>query len=581
MKFKEIYIDDNVVSFLKENIKQLSSLEKANWFMYKSCGVKLFFESENEVKELEESIIEYNYKVEESLRREFGDFQTNEALVNKILNYVLEKKINPEFLLEPTCGKGNFIIHSLKKIKSLKKIIGIEIYQPYVWETKFRILNLFLEHKIENKPEIEIIHTNVFNFNFERLAKNTKDLKTLIIGNPPWVTNSELGQISSTNLPPKSNFKKQNGFDAITGKGNFDIGEFISLMILNNFSNHNGYFGFLIKNSVLKNIIYDQNRNNYKINDIEKLVIDSKKEFNVSVDSCLFLSKLNQIPQYTCQVIDFYSLNKYTTFGWYKNAFVYSITDYKNSKDIEGKSKFIWRQGVKHDTSKIMELSSSNNHYINGLNETVDIEKDLLYGLLKSSDLKGNETNNYRKLIIITQKKVGQDTGYLKNNFPLTYEYLNKNKKWFEKRRSSIYNNKPLFSIFGIGDYSFAPYKIAISGLYKTSYFTLVLPDNNGKPLMLDDTCYFIGFDNLKFARIAHFLLNHEHTQKFLNSITFSDSKRPITKDVLMRIDLNSLYNLFDMDELIYSIKEIDLETLIEFGHLIREIPEIKQGKLF
>ncbi|MBS3742673.1 MAG: hypothetical protein KGY74_11185 [Candidatus Cloacimonetes bacterium] len=581
MKFKEIYIDDNVVSFLKENIKQLSSLEKANWFMYKSCGVKLFFESENEVKELEESIIEYNYKVEESLRREFGDFQTNEALVNKILNYVLEKKINPEFLLEPTCGKGNFIIHSLKKIKSLKKIIGIEIYQPYVWETKFRILNLFLEHKIENKPDIEIIHTNVFNFNFERLAKNTKDLKTLIIGNPPWVTNSELGQISSTNLPPKSNFKKQNGFDAITGKGNFDIGEFISLMILNNFSNHNGYFGFLIKNSVLKNIIYDQNRNNYKINDIEKLVIDSKKEFNVSVDSCLFLSKLNQIPQYTCQVIDFYSLNKYTTFGWYKNAFVYSITDYKNSKDIEGKSKFIWRQGVKHDTSKIMELSSSNNHYINGLNETVDIEKDLLYGLLKSSDLKGNETNNYRKLIIITQKKVGQDTGYLKNNFPLTYEYLNKNKKWFEKRRSSIYNNKPLFSIFGIGDYSFAPYKIAISGLYKTSYFTLVLPDNNGKPLMLDDTCYFIGFDNLKFARIAHFLLNHEHTQKFLNSITFSDSKRPITKDVLMRIDLNSLYNLFDMDELIYSIKEIDLETLIEFGHLIREIPEIKQGKLF
>ncbi|MBS3771543.1 MAG: hypothetical protein KGY69_14935, partial [Bacteroidales bacterium] len=254
---------------------------------------------------------------------------------------------------------------------------------------------------------------------------------------------------------------------------------------------------------------------------------------------------------------------------------------HKNSKDIEGKSKFIWRQGVKHDTSKIMELSSSNNHYINGLNETVDIEKDLLYGLLKSSDLKGNETNNYRKLIIITQKKVGQDTGYLKNNFPLTYEYLNKNKKWFEKRRSSIYNNKPLFSIFGIGDYSFAPYKIAISGLYKTSYFTLVLPDNNGKPLMLDDTCYFIGFDNLKFARIAHFLLNHEHTQKFLNSITFSDSKRPITKDVLMRIDLNSLYNLFDMDELIYSIKEIDLETLIEFGHLIREIPEIKQGKLF
>ena len=58
------------------------------------------------------------------------------------------------------------------------------------------------------------------------------------------------------------------------------------------------------------------------------------------------------------------------------------------------------------------------------------------------------------------------------------------------------------FSIFGIGDYSFAKYKVTISGMYKRTTFSLVLPEND-KPLMLDDTCYFIGFDTIEAAQVA------------------------------------------------------------------------------
>ena len=62
---------------------------------------------------------------------------------------------------------------------------------------------------------------------------------------------------------------------------------------------------------------------------------------------------------------------------------------------------------------------------------------------------------------------------------------------------------------------------------------------------MLDDTCYFIGFEEERFAKITLNLLNHGHTQQFLKAIIFPDSKRSITKDVLMRIDLVKLYKLF------------------------------------
>jgi hypothetical protein len=107
-------------------------------------------------------------------------------------------------------------------------------------------------------------------------------------------------------------------------------------------------------------------------------------------------------------------------------------------------------------------------------------------------------------------------------------------------RRSSIYKGKPDYSIFGIGDYSFKPFKIAISGLYKKYSFNLVVPQN-GKPIMLDDTCYLLGFDRLDYAAYTFILLNSEKTKKLLKAITFPDAKRMFTKDVLMRIDLMKL----------------------------------------
>ena len=107
-------------------------------------------------------------------------------------------------------------------------------------------------------------------------------------------------------------------------------------------------------------------------------------------------------------------------------------------------------------------------------------------------------------------------------------------------RKSSIYRGKCNFSIFGIGDYSFKPYKIAISGLYKTFHFCLIKPQN-GKPVMLDDTCYFIGFDTLEQAEYIWNLLNTDIVEKLLKSISFDDAKRMITKDILMRIDLKKV----------------------------------------
>ena len=559
----ETHIPQQVSDYLNDNLKNIASFEAANQKMYADFGIIHFFDNDTDFDLLKANISTPNNTLSESNRAEYGDFQTNENLANQVTLQLVAKNISPEIVVEPTCGKGNFIVAALRNFKEIKHIFGVEIYKPYVWATKFSIMHFFLNKPDTHKPDISIAHSDVFDVDFKQIAKQFSSNKILVIGNPPWVTNAQLGSLNSTNLPKKTNFKNHTGLDAMTGKGNFDIAEFITLSMLEAFKNSDGHLMLLIKNSVIKNIVFDQNKNKYPISDIEKHCIDSKKEFNVSVEAALFACKFNSKPEFACQEFNFYTHTEGSKFGWLKDKFVANIDTYFSTKNIDGICPFVWRQGLKHDCSSIMELDKVNGHYVNGLSEVVILEDGLVYGMLKSSDLKNTVIHKTRKFTIVTQKKVGQETKFIKDDYPKTYQYLTEHQSSFDNRKSSIYTNKPPFSIFGIGDYSFKPFKVAISGLYKTAHFTLILPQNN-KPVMLDDTCYLIGFDKIEFAVYALMLLNSDPTRQFLESITFPDAKRTFTKDVLMRIDLLELAKR--MDETYLTTELNRLNTLYEFN---------------
>lgn len=592
MKIFDAIISTEVCNFLIGSTKNHASIELVNQKIFEICGIIDFFETHDEYRTLIDSISFSKYSlVEDTDRAEYGDFQTNKILAYNVTEKLKLKGISPEIVIEPTCGKGNFIVAALTTFNSIKQIYGIEIYKPYIWETKFSILDFFISNPTTRKPEISIIHSSIFDFNFREISEKKSIKNLLILGNPPWVTNSKLGSLNSLNLPPKTNFKKQNGLDAITGKGNFDIAEYITIMLFDAFQYHNGNLALLVKNSVIKNILFEQKERLYKISSFEKHCIDSNKEFDVSVEASLLFCKFNSEPGLICQEYDFYSQNKNIDFGWQDSKFVSNIVDYNETKKIDGICPFEWRQGVKHDCSSIMELERlrefSKNYdgfFINKISQEIDLEESLIYGLLKSSDLKNTVIENTRKYTIITQSKVGQETAYIESFFPKTFSYLKKNLTFFQARKSSIYKGKPQFSIFGIGDYSFKPYKVAISALYKTYHFTLVLPQND-KAVMLDDTCYFIGFDKIEYAVYSIILLNSTVIEEFLKSISFSDAKRVFTKDLLMRIDLLNVAESVSEQEIEEQISNLNKKyelniNLLLWQDFINEMTPKKDGQL-
>ena len=123
----------------------------------------------------------------------------------------------------------------------------------------------------------------------------------------------------------------------------------------------------------------------------------------------------------------------------------------------------------------------------------------------------------------------------------------------FEKRKNVIYKNKYRYSIFSVFFYTFKPYKIAISGLYKSLCFKLVTPYED-KTVLLDDTCNFISFDSKEKAEFILELLQTETAFQYLNARISWEAKRPVKTEVLNSIDFEKLAKKENKDNLYYRL---------------------------
>lgn len=478
--------------------------------------------------------------------REYGDYQTPSEFAEKVCSYLKHQfHLEPSAVVEPTCGTGNFLKSSL--LFHAKEYYGIEINPKYCEVCKKSI----------NDDRVHIINSDFFAFPTKTLIKDKSQV--LFIGNPPWVNNSTLSVLGSDNLPPKTNFKRVKGIDAITGAGNFDICEYIILQIINEYRDTNAVICMLCKTAVARNVFIELKRNCISFQTCDILEFDAAKVFAINASACVLVLRLSSQPDSSdiCSVYDFENPGTVKSRFGYMNGRIYSHLG-TDAEDFDGKCCFEWRQGIKHDCSKVMELTLNNGMFQNGRNETVPIEEDIVFPLIKSSMFKTPVIHSFSKFVIVTQRKAREETGHLEHEVPKTWKYLNDNIRLFENRKSSIYCNTPLFSMFGVGDYSYSQYKVGISGFYKQPFFSLLYSDNN-KPVMTDDTSYFIYFDSFDMAYVAMLLLNSKKVRYFLTNIAFPDAKRPYTKKILERIDFDKIVSCLSMKELTQTEQELNL----------------------
>ncbi|TAG95345.1 MAG: SAM-dependent methyltransferase, partial [Oscillatoriales cyanobacterium] len=337
----------------------------------------------------------------------------------------------------------------------------------------------------------------------------------------------------------KNNFQNHKGLDALTGKSNFDISEWMLIQAVQWLQKRDAYLAMLCKTSTARKLLNYIHSQKLYLADCATYTIDAKKYFDANVDACLLVCKFDSYSRnYFCDVFSSLETSDCHRIGYHNNLLVKDIDAFSKLSNLYAvDSGTKWRSGVKHNCSSVMEFKKIDNYFVNKLGEVADIEETYLFPMIKGSGVAQNRINATDRYMLITQKNIGESTENIQKIAPKTGRYLESRGQYLDNRKSKIYENNPRFAIFGVGDYTFKPWKIAIGGLYKKLEFRLIGEIAN-KPVVFDDTVYFLSFDDEGVARQTFELLNSSAAIKFYSAIVFWDEKRPIKSSVLNCLNL-------------------------------------------
>lgn len=456
--------------------------------------------------------------------RQRGDFQTPELLARQV--WALVNATDYDLIIEPTFGAGSFLATTPEGSDSA--ILGWEIHQEYYARTLARFAG---------RARMQLVHGDIFAVTGDDLpiATNTA---ALVIGNPPWVTSAEQGVLGGRNTGPKRNMKALAGLDALTGKANFDIAEAIILHLLTVLAECRTVdFVLLTKFTVARNLLRFLGPLP-QIGDFSFRRIDTQHHFGAAVEAGVLRFRVGPAPltRSQCAMHDAIDGPCTRLLRLESGRFIYDDEVYRRNAflEAEGPATYVWRQGLKHDLRDIFELSERDDALYNRRGERVDIEPEVLCQLYKSSDLFKGQSSRF--VIPVYQRDLQDTLAQVASRWPKLWDYLESHAADFRGRKSSIYQKRPIFSLFGIGAYTHQHFKVAVGSLYSEPIFQLLEPAP--RRAVIDDTCYSLNTDERAEAIYLLAILRLASTRDFLLAISTAGDKRRFSKDVLSRLYL-------------------------------------------
>ena len=117
---------------------------------------------------------------------QYGDFQTPTQLASQVCTRLRLMDVEPAAILEPTCGRGAFLVAAAEAFPDVRGIFGVEINEKYAAEAR---------EVCGGRAKVE--QGDFFQIDWPHILDREVG-SWLVLGNPPWVTNSELGVLEST-----------------------------------------------------------------------------------------------------------------------------------------------------------------------------------------------------------------------------------------------------------------------------------------------------------------------------------------------------------------------------------------------
>jgi hypothetical protein len=143
---------------------------------------------------------------------------------------------------------------------------------------------------------------------------------------------------------------------------------------------------------------------------------------------------------------------------------------------------------------------------------------------------------------LVPQRQAGEDNErVLAREAPATYDYLVRHRDRLEARGSSWFDAGPFYSLFGLGPYTWAPYKVVWCRLGFNPHFTVVSTVDDAllgeKSVVPGDHCMFVACEDEREAHYLCALLNAAPYQRCLRDVAGS-TKASLSKSVVSSLSL-------------------------------------------
>lgn len=202
------------------------------------------------------------------------------------------------------------------------------------------------------------------------------------------------------------------------------------------------------------------------------------------------------------------------------------------ARDALGECRHEIRHGLKDDAAAVFGLNRP---------ELASIEPDRVFPYLRSRHVRKWGVSGH-DLRLVPADRAGEDNeAWLRESCPETYAYLERHREQLLARSSSWLDSGPFYTGFGLGPYTWAPYKVVWCRLGFKPDFAVVStrsdPDLGEKPVVPGDHYMFVATDDRQEAHFLCALLNSTPYQRTLRTLA-SGGKASLSKSVVSELAL-------------------------------------------
>jgi SAM-dependent methyltransferase len=190
------------------------------------------------------------------------------------------------------------------------------------------------------------------------------------------------------------------------------------------------------------------------------------------------------------------------------------------------------RHGLKDDANDVFGLDRE---------DLPRVDADLVYPYLKSRHVRPYGVTGHDRRLVPMRQAGADNEADLSRSYPRTYEYLRSHEEALRARSSSWLDDGPFYSVFGLGPYTWADYKVAWCRLGFKPAFTVVStrtdPDLGERQVVPGDHYMFIATDHRETAHFLCALLNSAPYQRTLRDVV-AEGKASLSKAVVSELHL-------------------------------------------